>query len=53
MSENVGASTSYNPKGFHGLYRNNITFIFMDQNRWLAKSKGKQTVKYKIHIPPP
>jgi hypothetical protein len=26
MSENVGASTSRNPKDFHGLYRNNFTF---------------------------
>jgi hypothetical protein len=25
MSENVGASTSRNPKGLHGLYRDNIT----------------------------
>jgi hypothetical protein len=27
MSENVGASTSRNPKGLHGLYGDNITFI--------------------------
>jgi hypothetical protein len=26
MSENVGASTSHNPKGLHGLYRDNFTF---------------------------
>jgi hypothetical protein len=26
MSENVGASTSHNPKGLHSLYRENITF---------------------------
>jgi hypothetical protein len=26
MSENVGASTSRNPKGLHGLYRDNFTF---------------------------
>jgi hypothetical protein len=26
MSENVGASTSRNPKGPHGLYRDNFTF---------------------------
>jgi hypothetical protein len=25
MSENVGASTSCNPKGLHGLYRDNFT----------------------------
>jgi hypothetical protein len=28
MSENVGASTSRNPKGLHGLYRDKFTFIF-------------------------
>jgi hypothetical protein len=26
MCENVGASTSRNPKGLHGLYRDNFTF---------------------------
>jgi hypothetical protein len=26
MSENVGASTSRNLKGLHGLYRDNFTF---------------------------
>jgi hypothetical protein len=26
MSENVGASTSQNPKGLHGLYRDSFTF---------------------------
>jgi hypothetical protein len=26
MSENVGALTSRNPKGLHGLYRDNFTF---------------------------
>jgi hypothetical protein len=26
MSENVGASTSLNPKGLHGLYGDNFTF---------------------------
>jgi hypothetical protein len=35
MPENVGASTSRNPKDFHGLYRVNFTFlplpIFMPQ----------------------
>jgi hypothetical protein len=28
MSENVGASTSVNPKGLHGLYRSNFIFTF-------------------------
>jgi hypothetical protein len=27
ISENVGASTSRNPKGLHGLYGDNFTFI--------------------------
>jgi hypothetical protein len=27
MSENVGASTSRNPKGLHGLSRDNFTFL--------------------------
>jgi hypothetical protein len=29
MFENVGASTSRNPKGLQGLYRNNFTFTFI------------------------
>jgi hypothetical protein len=28
MSENVGASTSRNPKGLHGLYRDNFTLPY-------------------------
>jgi hypothetical protein len=28
MSENVGASTSRNPKGLHGLYKENFTFTY-------------------------
>jgi hypothetical protein len=28
MSENVGASTSRNPKGLHGLYGDNFTFTY-------------------------
>jgi hypothetical protein len=30
MSENVGAWTSRNPKGLHGLYRNKCTFLHTD-----------------------
>jgi hypothetical protein len=33
MSENVGASTSRNPKGLHGLYRDNFTFFTMKIGR--------------------
>jgi hypothetical protein len=29
MSENVGASTSLNPKGLHGLYKDDFTFTFI------------------------
>jgi hypothetical protein len=28
MSENVGASTSHNSNGLHGLYRDKLTFTF-------------------------
>jgi hypothetical protein len=31
MSENVGASTSRNPKGLHGLYGDNFTFTAMSE----------------------
>jgi hypothetical protein len=34
MSENVGASTSHNPKGLHGLYRENFTFTFILYNSY-------------------
>jgi hypothetical protein len=30
MSENVEASTSRNPKGFHGLYWDNFTLLHHD-----------------------
>jgi hypothetical protein len=29
MSENVGASNSYNPKGLHGLYRDNFVLPYL------------------------
>jgi hypothetical protein len=31
MSENGGASTSRNPKGLHGLYRDNFTLLIYTQ----------------------
>jgi hypothetical protein len=34
MSENVGASTSRKPKGLHGLYSDNFTFLLKDKLRW-------------------
>jgi hypothetical protein len=36
MSQNVGASTSRNPKGLHGLYRDNFTFTF---NIFVSKAR--------------
>jgi hypothetical protein len=36
MSENVGASTSRNPKGLHGLYRDIFAFIGYS-NSWDVK----------------
>jgi hypothetical protein len=29
MSENVGVSTCHNPKGLHGLYRDNFTLLLV------------------------
>jgi hypothetical protein len=37
MSENVGASTSRNPKGLHGLYRDNSTYLYFG-TRWKDRS---------------
>jgi hypothetical protein len=33
MSENVGALTSRNPKGLHGLYRDNFTFTLLSDGK--------------------
>jgi hypothetical protein len=38
MSENVGASTSSNPKGLHGLYGDNFTFYSFDNKSAFALS---------------
>jgi hypothetical protein len=40
MSENVGASTSRNPQGLHGLYGDNFTFLPLPATRRLSVSKG-------------
>jgi hypothetical protein len=32
MSENMGASTSRNPKDLHGLYRDNFAFTYMNKS---------------------
>jgi hypothetical protein len=41
MSENVGASTSHNPKGLHGLYRENFTLLL---NKYLQLSLEEEAV---------
>jgi hypothetical protein len=47
MSKNVGASTSRNPKGLHGLYRDNFTFtVSLIGNN---KAKGYCTLEY-MHV---
>jgi hypothetical protein len=38
MSENMGASTSRNPKGLHGLYRDNFIFTFFTINSVTTES---------------
>jgi hypothetical protein len=40
MSENVWASTSRNPKGLHGLYRDNFTFGSRDSSVGIATGYG-------------
>jgi hypothetical protein len=37
MSENVGASTSRNPKGLHGMYRDNFTLLYVNYNLGLLQ----------------
>jgi hypothetical protein len=47
MSENVGASTSRNPKDLHGLYRDNFTFIFYHWlNCWLVDWLPTKLIKW-------
>jgi hypothetical protein len=41
MSENAGASTSRNPKGLHGLYRDNFTFYLYYINNTIDSKKKK------------
>jgi hypothetical protein len=47
MSENVGASTSRNPKGLHGLYRDNFTLLFTSYIFFLIYH-SRATTLYKI-----
>jgi hypothetical protein len=39
MSENVGASTSRNRKGLHGLYRDNFTLYYILEDRTLNRDR--------------
>jgi hypothetical protein len=47
MSENVGASTSRNPKGLHGLYRDNVTSIAVKTSSFLFLNITKRKELYK------
>jgi hypothetical protein len=60
MSENVGASTSRNPKGLHGLYGENFTFtlplfssmvFILDYKNYLQKQSYTETT-IPIRMPP-
>jgi hypothetical protein len=44
LSENVGASTSRNPKGLHGLYRDNFAFCTLDHIQQSAKQPTETDV---------
>jgi hypothetical protein len=46
MSENVRASTSRNPKGLHGLYRDNFTLPYEDEFSTFGFETGKVIGKY-------
>jgi hypothetical protein len=46
MSENVVASTSHNPKGLHGLYRENFAFTYIHGTRTtLLTVRAENTLK--------
>jgi hypothetical protein len=48
MSKKVGASTSRNPQGFHGLYRDNFAFtpIFWNMANCILESVPGEPVMY-------
>jgi hypothetical protein len=50
MSENVGASTSRNPKDLYGLYRDNFTFAFINAS---IKERTKQCTNLQQHVDGP
>jgi hypothetical protein len=52
MSENVGASTSRNPKGLHGLYRENFTLPLIKLiNSFLSQRKFTVPVEGELSTP--
>jgi hypothetical protein len=44
MSQNVGASTSCNPKGLHGLYRDSFTLNVFWRNGYIPEELGVAVV---------
>jgi hypothetical protein len=49
MSENVGALTSRNPTGLHGLYRDNLTLPYILQRKaTTSKTKNRYVSLYRI-----
>jgi hypothetical protein len=48
MSENVGASTSCNPKGLHSLYRDNFTFTFTFNNTNITAAMQTSEARIKL-----
>jgi hypothetical protein len=49
MSENVGASTSHNPKGLHGLNRENFTFALLCYARKLNQFPKCSCFEEELH----
>jgi hypothetical protein len=52
MSENVGASTSRNPKGLHGLYRDNFTLPYLSKLEEIIKHRVEDVLSYVDHKTP-
>jgi hypothetical protein len=56
MSENVGASTSRNPKGLHSLYGDNFTFTLQYYGHYLSEPSVSDYVQinfvltYIVHL---
>jgi hypothetical protein len=54
MSENVGAPTSCNPKGLHGLYRDTFTFTLWVGMVWIClaedRDEGQDMMKMAMNL---